>query len=284
MGTVPILFVPILLLFQSTSEPRIGDRHVEKHPLTDPAIFLVSLKATAHLELKETDRAIAAYESTLPVIRKRHNVGQRRFASIFFTLGALYHETGNGKKAISLLEEGLALEPQNIPVQILMGEYYAEAGKREQATSHYRELLDGPGLKEEEGVVIRTKLRRLGAAAAEIPFPYRSWCGNRSTKGLRSGSFRSTGAIRRSRSKTSVPCWRANFLSGANCSSRWRSMKRASSTRPETSMTAPGSSIFSNNRIQTRKATSYPRISKHDREPPRPVRAGPASRHRAGLQ
>ncbi|MCG3112697.1 MAG: hypothetical protein MCM46_12855 [Candidatus Manganitrophus sp. SB1] len=147
------------------------DRYFEKHPLTEKNIYYVHLKATAHLALKETDQAIAAYEKTLPMVRKLHNVSRRKFAKVFFILGDLYHEIGKKDEAISFIEEGLALEPQSTVAQIILGEYYVDAGKKERAVSHYLELLAGPGLKEEEGVVIRTKLKRLHVAA-EPPFPY----------------------------------------------------------------------------------------------------------------
>lgn len=127
------------------------ERYFEKHPLTEENIYYVHLKATAHLALKETDQAIAAYEKTLPMVRKLHNVSRRKFAKVFFILGDLYHEIGKKDEAISFMEEGLALEPQSTVAQIILGEYYVDAGKKERAVSHYLELPRRSGLERGRG-------------------------------------------------------------------------------------------------------------------------------------
>ncbi|MBI3610201.1 MAG: RDD family protein [Nitrospirae bacterium] len=152
---------------------KLVDEYFQGHSVTADNFILLNFKALAHSRLNEVDGAIASYERTLPIIRKMNNVEERQYASIFFSLGDQYFKKGKKDKGIASLEEGLTLEPQNSFYQIVLGEYYNESGQKTRAISHYRELLDSTSLLEEEGIVLRRKLKRLGEKVNE-PFLFQS--------------------------------------------------------------------------------------------------------------
>lgn len=162
------------------------DRYFQEYPVTEANFILLAMKAEILLELNELDQAIRVYEKALLPVLKLEEAAQRKFAPWIMQLGGLYQRSGDSGKAISLIEKGLALEPEKtvrvatgsfllikrIPIQIVLGEAYIEAGKNARAVALYQKLLEAPELTEEEGVVIRIKLKRLGRAVVEPPSPF----------------------------------------------------------------------------------------------------------------
>ena len=143
--------------------------------LGNPARLTANLSTRAHLDvlhvcgllaesrfhLGRTDGAIAAYEQAIPIIERLHNVERQRFALVYARLGILYSGRGRHAEAAASVEEALRLAPQNLEVNILLGEVLAEQGDRDRARDHFRGLLSTSMLNRDERAVVRAKLDRL---------------------------------------------------------------------------------------------------------------------------
>lgn len=126
-------------------------------------------KGEAHLRLGQYDRALEAFERAMPFIEQHTNVGQRRFAWVFFRLGGLYRQRAQYVTAIRAVEAGLVRAPQSVDEQILLGELFREAGQPERALTHFTELLPLSSLTHEQRVVLAIKIERLGGGRPARP-------------------------------------------------------------------------------------------------------------------
>ena len=115
------------------------EEYYQTRSVTEENLVFLLIQGSAHQRLNELARAIASYERSLPIVRKMNNVVRRKYASVFFGLGELYGQKGVNNKAISFIEEGLSLEPQNTYYQIVLGEHFNQSGQKARAVSHYRD-------------------------------------------------------------------------------------------------------------------------------------------------
>lgn len=154
---------------------READAFLKEHPITKESFTIWLYKAWAHNKLYQEEDAILAFEKSISYIKQYNNVLQRKYSYVYFNLGKLYHRKGNHKTAIGYLHEGLVLDPNNTYHQILLGAAYEQSGEGERALSHFRELLDSPMIKEEEKVVIKIKMDRLGKTDPDADFKPTYW-------------------------------------------------------------------------------------------------------------
>ncbi len=137
------------------------NEYLGTHSVTEDHIGLLLIKAEAHFQLMEQQKGIESLEHTLPIIKNMHNVSQRKYSHVYFSLGRLYRHQENFLTAIRHVKDGLVLEPQDIYHQIFLGELYRLLGKPDLALSHYRTIGKLPTLKEEERLVIQRKINQL---------------------------------------------------------------------------------------------------------------------------
>jgi predicted Zn-dependent protease len=136
---------------------------ITRHGLTSASLSLLLYQAESRYRLGRREDAIRAYESALPVISRLDNVGQRRFAPVFFRLGLLTREQRRLDVAVARLEAGLRLEPQSTYFQILLGELFSQQGDRVRALAHFKEVAASSFPTNEERAVLGMKIDRLTA-------------------------------------------------------------------------------------------------------------------------
>jgi predicted Zn-dependent protease len=148
---------------------RRADEFLAAHELRLDTFAVLLWKAEAHLRLGQDDPALEAFERAVPIIEQHTNVGQRRFAWVFFRLGGLYRRRGQPMTAIRAVESGLVRAPQSLDEQILLGKLFREAGQPERALAHFAELQSLPSLTPEHRVVLAIKIERLGGGRPAGP-------------------------------------------------------------------------------------------------------------------
>lgn len=143
-----------------------------RHGLTPTSVSILLFEAESRARLGKQDEAIRDYERAIPVISTLNNVEQRRFAWVFFRLALLAREKRQLDQAVTKLQAGLQVEPQNIQAQILLGELFNERGERARALSQFKDLAASSLPTNEERAVLAIKIDRLtGALGASVQPP-----------------------------------------------------------------------------------------------------------------
>ena len=150
---------------------RKAEAFLTKYPLTNENLRVLFFQAASYHRLGQIDRSIHAYQLAVPLIEKLNNVQQRRYAFVFFRMGALHRQQRQYDAAIELVQAGLRREPQNSYYQILLGELYREQGSGNRAVKHFNELLVSSTLASEEKIVVRIKIDRSSTAGLGSSVP-----------------------------------------------------------------------------------------------------------------
>jgi tetratricopeptide (TPR) repeat protein len=143
---------------------RAVDEFMARHALTRETAPLLFVQAESRLELGQVEAAIKAYDTGLAALAPLHNVERRTFAWAVFRLATALRRAGRSEAALTRLEVGLRLEPQNVQYQILRGEMLAEQGQRDRALQLFQSLVGSSLANSEERAVLGIKIGRLLAA------------------------------------------------------------------------------------------------------------------------
>lgn len=144
---------------------RAVDEFMARHGLTRETAPLLFVQAESRLELGQVEAAIKGYDTGLAALAPLHNVERRKFAWAVFRLATALRRAGRSEAALTRLEDGLRLEPQNVQYQILRGEMLAEQGQRDRALQLFQSLVGSSLANSEERAVLGIKIGRLLAGA-----------------------------------------------------------------------------------------------------------------------
>ena len=136
---------------------------------TFPGLFW---KAEAEYRSGRTDAALTTYADALAKLEGvTNNVSRRAYAESYLRFGELLSEKGRLNDAMSAVQTGLRLNPQNIEGQILLGHLFEQAGQHSRAISHYQAQMDSAVPVAEERAVLTMKVARLSKRSPALPTP-----------------------------------------------------------------------------------------------------------------
>ena len=150
------------------------DRFIAMHPTSVETVAAMLMKAESQYRLDDSAGAVRTYQEALLQAEKiTSNVTMRRFAPAYFRLAQILKEQRRLDLAVTAVEAGLRLAPQETLGQIFLGQLLAESGQITRALAHFRTQLASSVPIAEERAVLGMKADRLavGQPGASISPP-----------------------------------------------------------------------------------------------------------------
>ena len=148
------------------------DRLLRGKPISSENVSWLFWKAEAQYRSGQTNAALTTYTDGLAKLEGvTNNVSRRAFAESYLRFGELLSEKDRLNDAMSAVETGLRLNPQNIEGQILLGHLFEQGGQHSRAISHYQAQLDSAVPVAEERAVLTMKVARLSKSSPALSTP-----------------------------------------------------------------------------------------------------------------
>src|SRR4051812_8798977 len=106
------------------------DRFIATHPTSLETVAATLMKAESQYRLDDPTAAVGTYQEALLQAEKiASNVNMRRFAPAYFRLAQILKEQRRLDSAVTAVEAGLRLAPQETVGQIFLGQLLADSGQ-----------------------------------------------------------------------------------------------------------------------------------------------------------
>jgi|SRR5688572_24808768 len=146
------------------------DRLLQGNPISSENVSLLFWKAEAEYRSGQTNAALTTYADGLAKMEGvTNNVTRRGYAETYLRFAELLAEQGRLADAVSAVETGLRLNPQNIEGQILLGHLFEQGGQHSRAVAHYQAQIGSALPIAEERAVLTMKVARLSNSRPSMP-------------------------------------------------------------------------------------------------------------------